>query len=86
MLICIGLLPDIDRDKFYYLGNASMLGCQISLTDHVRFRERMMVSSLMTNMELSESAQFMGHYMASLFLPHTDMALFPSVQDKLLQS
>jgi uncharacterized 2Fe-2S/4Fe-4S cluster protein (DUF4445 family) len=60
-----------------------MLGCQISLTDHVRFRERMMVSSLMTNLELSESAQFMNHYMASLFLPHTDMSLFPTVRDKL---
>ncbi|MFZ5762211.1 MAG: ASKHA domain-containing protein [Thermodesulfobacteriota bacterium] len=81
--ICIGLLPDIAREKFYYLGNGSMLGCQISLTDHVRFRERMVVSSLITNMELSESAQFMNHYMASLFLPHTDMSLFPTVQAKL---
>jgi uncharacterized 2Fe-2S/4Fe-4S cluster protein (DUF4445 family) len=83
MAICIGLLPDIDRDKFYYLGNGSLMGCQISLTDHRRFRERMRVSSLMTNMELSESPKFMGHYMASLFLPHTDMALFPSVADKI---
>jgi len=81
--ICIGLLPDIAREKFYYLGNGSMLGCQISLTDHVRFRERMTVSSLITNLELSESPQFMDHYMASLFLPHTDMSLFPTVQEKL---
>ncbi|MEW6594549.1 MAG: ASKHA domain-containing protein [Thermodesulfobacteriota bacterium] len=81
--ICIGLLPDIAREKFYYLGNGSMLGCQISLTDHVRFRERMTVSALITNMELSESAQFMNHYMAALFLPHTDMSLFPTVQAKL---
>ena len=81
--ICIGLLPDIDRDKFYYLGNASMLGCQISLTDHRRFRERMEVSSLLTNIELSENPQFMTHYMASLFLPHTDMSLFPTVAAKL---
>ena len=36
--IAIGLLPDIDRDRFHYLGNASMLGCQISLTDHNRFQ------------------------------------------------
>jgi len=78
--IRIGLLPDIDRNKFFYLGNASLLGAQISLTDHKRFRERNMVSSLMTNMELSESAEFMNHYMASLFLPHTDMALFPTVK------
>ncbi len=81
--ICIGLLPDIDRDKFYYLGNASMLGCQISLTDVKRFRERVKVRKLITNMELSENPEFMSYYMAALFLPHTDMSLFPSVQDKL---
>ncbi len=81
--ICIGLLPDIDREKFFYLGNGSMLGCQISLSDHKRFRGRMKVSSLITNMELAENPQFMNHYMASLFLPHTDMSLFPTVSEKL---
>jgi uncharacterized 2Fe-2S/4Fe-4S cluster protein (DUF4445 family) len=83
--ICIGLLPDIARDKFYYLGNGSLMGCQLSLTDHRRFRERMTVSSLMTNMELSESPKFMNHYMAALFLPHTDMALFPTIAEKISQ-
>ena len=81
--ICIGLLPDIEREKFYYLGNASLLGAQISLTDHKRFWERTVVAKLMTNMELSENPNFMNHYMASLFLPHTDMSLFPTVQEKL---
>jgi uncharacterized 2Fe-2S/4Fe-4S cluster protein (DUF4445 family) len=81
--ICIGLLPDIGRDRFYYLGNASLLGAQVSLTDHKRFWERTLVNKLMTNMELSESPHFMNHYMASLFLPHTDMGLFPTVEKKL---
>jgi uncharacterized 2Fe-2S/4Fe-4S cluster protein (DUF4445 family) len=81
--ICIGLLPDIDREKFYYLGNASLTGCQISLCDINRFRERVEVRKLMTNMELSENPQFMNHYMAALFLPHTDMSLFPTVREKL---
>jgi len=80
--ISIGLLPDIDRDKFYYLGNASMLGCRISLTDHRRFRERVQVRQLMTNIELSENPNFMNHYMAALFLPHTDINLFPSIKIK----
>ncbi len=83
--ISIGLLPDIDRDRFFYIGNASLLGAQISLTDHKRFRERGMVSSLMTNMELSESPQFMNHYMASLFLPHTNMEIFPTVAQRLAE-
>jgi uncharacterized 2Fe-2S/4Fe-4S cluster protein (DUF4445 family) len=81
--ICIGLLPDIDRDRFYYLGNASLLGAQISLTNHKRFLECNEVGKLITNMELSENPNFMNHYMASLFLPHTDMSLFPTVQEKL---
>jgi uncharacterized 2Fe-2S/4Fe-4S cluster protein (DUF4445 family) len=81
--ICIGLLPDVDREKFYYLGNASMLGCQISLSDVNRFRERIEARQLMTNMELAENPNFMQHYMAALFLPHTDMSLFPSIRKKL---
>lgn len=81
--ITIGLLPDIARERFYYLGNASLTGCQLSLCDNQRFRERNEVSKLMTNMELAENPQFMNHYMAALFLPHTDMGLFPTVQGKL---
>ncbi len=77
--IFIGLLPDVSRDKFYYIGNASMLGCQISLTNTERFRERIKVRELITNMELAENQEFMSYYMASLFLPHTDMSLFPTV-------
>jgi uncharacterized 2Fe-2S/4Fe-4S cluster protein (DUF4445 family) len=77
--IAIGLLPDIERDRFYYLGNASMLGCQISLTDYNRFRERTEVRQIMTNLELSDNQNFMNYYIAALFLPHTDSSLFPSL-------
>ena len=76
--ISIGLLPDLDRNRFFYLGNASLLGCRISLTDQRRFSERTEVRELMTNMELSDNPDFMNYYIAALFLPHTDMALFPS--------
>lgn len=76
--IRIGLLPDLDRNKFFYLGNGSLLGAQISLLDCNRFLQHTEVSSLITNMELSENPRFMDHYVASLFLPHTDLDLFPS--------
>ncbi len=78
--ISIGLLPDMDRERFFYLGNGSMLGCRISLTDHRRFRQRVEVRQLMTNLELSDNVNFMNYYMAALFLPHTDMSLFPSFE------
>jgi len=34
-------------------------------------------------MELAENPHFMNNYMAALFLPHTNMELFPTVRDKL---
>jgi hypothetical protein len=36
-----------------------------------------------TNIELSENGDFMHHYIASMFLPHTDFALFPEVSRRL---
>ena len=37
----------------------------------------------MANVELAENIEFMNYYVASLFFPHTDMNLFPSVGEKL---
>ena len=37
----------------------------------------------MTNFELSETASYMDNYIAALFLPHTDMALFPGVKQRI---
>lgn len=76
--IAIGLLPDLDRNSFFYLGNASLLGCRVSITDHGRFRQRINAHRLLTHIELSDNNTFMDNYMAALFLPHTDLSLFPS--------
>jgi len=38
------------------------------------------IANMMTNIELSTYLPYMDEYMASLFLPHTDKKLFPSVQ------
>lgn len=82
--VTIGLLPDIDRDKFIFVGNGSLLGarlCSFS-TDLVEASKR--VSKLVTNIELSESATFMDNYIASMFLPHTNATLFPGVTHRAM--
>ena len=38
---------------------------------------------MMTNFELSETPSYMDHYVAALFLPHTDMSLFPELGKRL---
>jgi hypothetical protein len=37
----------------------------------------------MTNIELCDEPSYMDEYVGSLFLPHTDIGLFPTVRESL---
>ncbi|MCP3899823.1 MAG: ATP-binding protein, partial [Desulfobacteraceae bacterium] len=79
----IGLLPETDLEKITYLGNGSLLGCSMNgLTNRLR-RDVGKVVNMMTNFELAETPSYMDHYMASLFLPHTDLESFPKLKKRL---
>ncbi|WP_373501834.1 ASKHA domain-containing protein [Desulfococcus sp.] len=79
----IGLLPEMAADKITYIGNASLMGARMSaMTNRIR-RDVVEVTRKMTNFELSETPSFMDHYVASLFLPHTDLHLFPMLKARL---
>ncbi|MCE5336240.1 MAG: ASKHA domain-containing protein [Desulfobacteraceae bacterium] len=79
----IGLLPEIAPEKIRYIGNSSLLGARLcSLTNRVR-KDVVDVMKKMTNFELSETSSYMEHYVAALFLPHTDLDLFPKLKSRL---
>lgn len=79
----IGLIPEMEPEKIIYLGNGSLLGAEMSsLTNRIR-RDVVEVTKKMTNFELSETSSYMDKYMAALFLPHTDMNLFPKIKQRL---
>ncbi|MBU0482027.1 MAG: DUF4445 domain-containing protein [Proteobacteria bacterium] len=79
----IGLLPEVDPGKVLYVGNGSLMGGRMSeLSNHIR-RDVVEVVNRMTSFELSEVNSFHNQYMASLFMPHTDLALFPATAVKL---
>ncbi|MDI6797004.1 MAG: ASKHA domain-containing protein [Desulfatibacillaceae bacterium] len=81
----IGLLPETDPDKVTYLGNGSIMGARMSiLTNKVR-ADVVEVTRKMTNVELSEAPGYMDNYVASLFLPHTDINQFPRLKERLEQ-
>jgi uncharacterized 2Fe-2S/4Fe-4S cluster protein (DUF4445 family) len=77
--IAIGLLPDIDINKFQFIGNSSLMGARMALLSCHALERTEKISNKMTNIELSSYQPFMDEYIASLFLPHTDKKLFPSV-------
>ncbi|PVV85240.1 DUF4445 domain-containing protein [Dehalogenimonas alkenigignens] len=81
--VTVGLLPDIDREKFVFVGNSSLLGTRLSSFSTELIEAGKRVARLVTNIELSENADFMENYTASMFLPHTDARLFPNVAQRL---
>jgi len=79
----IGLLPETEPDRVVYVGNGSLMGAKMSsLTNRIR-RDVAEVTQKMTNFELSETASYMDHYIAALFLPHTNLERFPKLQARL---
>jgi len=79
--ITIGLLPDLPRERFVFVGNSSLLGARLTSFSTALMGDARRISRLMTSIELSENADFMTNYMAALFLPHTNnRELFPSVR------
>jgi len=81
--ITIGLLPDIPRNRFTFIGNGSLLGARLTSFSTDMLDDARRVANMMTNYELSENADFMNNYIAALFLPHTNVDEFPTIIKRL---
>ncbi len=81
--ITIGLLPDIPRKRFKFIGNAALGGTVQCLLSAEKRKEAQEVYEAMTYLELSNSSAFFDEFSSASFLPHTDMELFPSVRKSL---
>ena len=82
----IGLLPDMDWSRFEFLGNTSVKGAYYALLDWKKRGRITEIAKRMTYIELSADNSFYEAFTSALFLPHTDMGKFPSVQAALLSS
>ena len=76
--VYIGMLPDVPHEKYRYLGNSSLTGSYMALVSREHRRRQLETAGRMTNIELSTEADYMDQYTAALFLPHTNLDLFPS--------
>jgi len=69
--VAIGLLPDIDRVRFVFLGNSSLAGARLILLSTEQRERCLDIARTMTYVELSAEPGYMDEYTAALFLPHT---------------
>jgi len=79
----IGLLPELDIEKFLFVGNGSLLGARLLSFSKDLLREAERIARMMTNLELSNHPTFMNEFIAAMFLPHTDIAAFPKATERL---
>ena len=82
--IRIGLLPDLERERFHYVGNSSLFGAALILLSDKNRELVHEIAKKMTYIELNTEPNYMNEFTGSLFLPHTDMNLFPSVNQRLV--
>ena len=79
----IGLLPDIPRERFEFIGNGSLGGAGMTLLSASARKAARSIFDSMTYLDLSSSSMFFDQYSSALFLPHTDLDQFPSVRERL---
>jgi len=82
----IGLLPDMPRDRFKFLGNTSILGAYMALLSKEGRKGISELAQRMTYLELSADNTFHDEWMSALFFPHTNINDFPSVLELLEQN
>ena len=79
----IGMFPDVEIEKFHYIGNSSLTGSYAMVMSDEANAKCAEVASNMTYLELSTHPGYMDAFVAACFLPHTDRSLFPhSVQER----
>lgn len=89
----IGLLPDLPAppgsaspwDRFKFLGNTAIRGAYMALLRRDVRAHLVDVARMITYLELSADNAFYDAFMSAMFLPHTDLAQFPSVEAFLAQ-
>ena len=78
----IGMLPDVELEKFHYIGNSSLTGAYAMVISDEANAKCAEVAANMTYLELSTYPGYMDSFVAACFIPHTDRSLFPnSVQE-----
>ena len=78
----IGMLPDVELEKYSYIGNSSLTGAYAMVLSDQADAKCAEVGANMTYLELSTYPGYMDSFVAACFIPHTDRNLFPnSIQE-----
>ena len=78
--ITIGIFPDLPRENYTVLKNSSLDGARTVLLDHARLAEAKTLAENIYCVQFASIPDFLVRMQAAKFIPHTDLARFPSVK------
>ena len=81
--ITVGMFPDLPREKFQILRNSSLDGARTLLLDSSRLSEIQDLLERIYCVQFASIPDFLVRMQAAKFIPHTDMARYPTIQRKL---
>lgn len=79
--ITIGIFPDLPRHRYTVLKNTSLDGARTVLLNHSRLAEAKALAENIYCVQFASIPDFLVRMQAAKFIPHTDRARFPSVQN-----
>ncbi|MBF0244481.1 MAG: DUF4445 domain-containing protein [Planctomycetes bacterium] len=78
--ISIGMLPDIERNRYEIVGNASLGGAFLSLVGGEVAGEFLAIADMAEVIELNRQKNFQDYYQDALFIPNLQREDFPSAE------
>lgn len=66
----IGMIPNIDKNKFIAIGNSSLKGAEMLLTNRDLYTDIEQIRSIITYKEMNTEGEFMKEFPGALFIPH----------------
>lgn len=81
--ITIGMFPDLPRERYSASNNTSLEGARLLLVDYTLVQEANRLSETIYSFQFASIPDFLIRMQAAKFVPHTNMDLFPSIEDKL---
>ncbi|MBI4026659.1 MAG: DUF4445 domain-containing protein [Verrucomicrobia bacterium] len=80
--IKIGLLPDLPVSRIHYVGNTSLWGAKLAAFSSEAYRTLHEIRLKTTYYDLIGTSDYVEQFKQAMFLPHTDIELFPSLLDR----
>ncbi|MDI6730106.1 MAG: ASKHA domain-containing protein [Candidatus Altarchaeum sp.] len=76
--ILVGLFPDVEREKYKFIGNGSLDGAYKQLIDGNAKKTAEDLALNVTYVDLSKDGNFVDEYSGALYFPHSRLDLFPT--------